>query len=528
MRARFIDRVLSRFGLQRAARSQSFAGAAHSRLLSQWVRANLSADRELEGDQERLVARSRDLLRNNSYARRLVMMAQNHIIGPKGVRLLPINALANGRMRDAINDEIRDAWDDWSKPTHASANGLLSWLDIQRLLVAERVVSGDALLQIVLDPVNRYGVALHVIDADRLDRKLIRPAGPGRNAIRYGIEVNAIGRPVAYHVLRAHPSDLGVTMRADAVDVVPAAQMIHWHKRDLRAEQTRGVPELAASMVDLRHLAGFQEAALVKMRTAAAAMGFITTKGDGADVTTPDEGMEFDAEPGIFRELGLGQEMQSWDPKEPATSFPDFKKAILRSVASSNGVGYNQLANDLEGVNMSSLRVGRQEDQETWKVEQESFIAHVAQRVFDVWLPSAIAKGHVPSANYVLSRASRVRWQPRRWASVDPLKEVQAQEKRIQLGLDSRKRIAADEGNELWEIWDDLVEEQEYAEEQDLDVAPDRGTTGAMTNDSTDGTDPNADASGNDAGADPSAGRTASGGGRGSADCHRHQLRVAG
>jgi lambda family phage portal protein len=492
------------------------------------MRSIQSADKEIEGDQEQLVARSRDLLRNNAYARRIVTLAQNHIIGPKGVRLLPMNALANGRMRDAINDEVTAAWDDWSKPQHASANGRLSWLDIQRLMVAERIIAGDALLQIVVDAVNPYGMALHVIDADRLDRKLMREAGPGRNAIRYGIEIDGVGRPVAYHILRAHPSELGVTTRAGATDVIPAAQIIHWHKRDMRAEQTRGVPELAVAMLDLRHLAGFQEAALVKMRTAAAAMGFIITKGDGADVTTPEEGLEFHGEPGIFRELAMGQEMQSWDPKEPATSFPDFKKAILRSVASGVGVSYNQLANDLEGVNMSSMRVGRQEEQETWKSEQESFIAHVAQRVFDAWLPIAIAKGHVPSANYVVPRASRVRWQARRWQSVDPFKEAQAQEKRIQLGLDSRKRIAADEGNDLWEIWDDLAEEQEYAEEKDLDVSPDRGTSGAMTNDDTEGTDGADAAPGDDAGTDADRGRTAGGGGRGPADRHRHQLRVAG
>lgn len=533
MKRPLLDRVLSRVGLQRTRTAQqrhAFAGAAHNRFVAQWFKAMQSADKELEGDQERLVTRSRDLLRNNAYARRIVTLAQNHIVGDKGVRLLPCNAFSNGRPRDAINDEVRAAWAEWGKPQHASANGRLSWLDIQRLLVAERYVAGDALLQLVLDRQNPFGIALHVIDADRLDRLHNRPAGVNQNEIRYGIELDRIGRPVAYHILRAHPSELGLTARSQARDVIPASQIIHWHKRDLRAEQTRGVPELAVAMLDLRHLAAFQEAALIKMRVAAAAMGFIVTKSPDGDSATPEEGLEFDAESGILRELGMNQEFQGWDPKEPATSFPEFKKAILRSVASGTGVSYNQLANDLEGVNLSSMRVGRHEEQETWKAEQESFIAHVVDRVFDAWLPIAIARGHVPSAGYSVDRASARRWQPRRWTSVDPLKDVEAAEKRIQLGLDSRKKIAADEGRELWDIWDDLVEETEYAEELDLDVAPTRGATGAPAHDDTEDADADAAASGDDAAdpADDAPGRARGGGGSGRPDRHRHQLRVAG
>lgn len=523
-----LDRVLKRFGLQRAQRSSnSFDGAMQSRLLSAWMKSVQSADKEIEGDQERLVGRARDLLRNNPYARRVVTLAQNHIIGPAGVRLLPANTMVNGKPRDAINDEIRDAWEAWGAPRHCSTNGTLSWLDIQRLMVAERYVAGDALLQLVYDRAHPFGLSLHVIDADRLDRLFVQRASDTANEVRYGVEMDIYGRPVAYHILRVHPSELGATSRAQWRDRIPAEQIIHWRRADLRAELTRGVPELASAMLALRHLDGFQQAALVKMRVAAAAMGFIKTNSPDGDVATPDEGQEFAAEAGVIRELGLGQEFQSWDPKEPATSFPEFTKAILRSIASGTGVSYNALANDLEGVNMSSLRVGRHEEQETWKAEQASFIAHVAQRVFDAWLPLALLKGHIPSAGFSLERAARVRWQPRRWQSVDPLKEVQAQESRIRLGLESRTEIVADEGRELWETWDRLKEEQEYAEELDLDVSPDRSSTGALGNGDGTSEDPaDAAASGDDVGTDD-AGDT--GRGRaGRSDRHRHQLRVAG
>lgn len=499
------DRVLRAFGLQRAPKvsaQRHYSGAALNRLNLDWVRQPLSGDKELEGDLLRLRARGRDLARNNVYARRFVKMAQNHIVGPKGLRLIPTNTFANGKPRDDINDAVRAAWKAWSAPRMCSTTGKHSLVSLKRLAVAEWVTGGESLTQIVLDPRRPFGIALHPIDADRLDQQLMRPRGEGRNEIRYGVEIDPVGAPVAYHVLRAHPSEFargGIASRQ--YDVIPEAQMIHLALWDERVDLTRGVSQLAVAMRDLKHLDGAQEASVVALRAAASTMGFITTKSPDSEVETPDTDQEFEADPGVVKYLGMNQEFQAWASTQPTDNYPDFTKAVLRGLASGLGASYSMLAGDLSDANMSSMRVGRAEEQEQWMALQQWFEDQWCERVFQAWLPAAVLSGALVIPGYDVAKASSHRWQARSWVSPKPLEDAQVAEIEIALGINSRQRIVAKRGDDLWDIWDELEEENEYAEEKDLDVAPPK--QGAQGGNAADGTDPEdtPDAtSGNDAG----------------------------
>lgn len=529
------DRLLRRFGLQRAkpatTRNQ-YSGAALNRLTLDWIRSPLSADKELEGDLLTLRARGRDLARNNPFARRFVKMSQNHIIGPHGVLMQPANVIGN-RPHDRLNDEILAAWEDWGKAQHASASGRLSWVQLQRLAIAEWITAGEALFQIVYDTATPYGIALHPIDADRLDHRHNVPRGTAQNEIRYGVELSTVGKPVAYHILSNHPSEVGATARSTYRERIPADQIIHLALLDERIDLTRGVPQFAVAMRDLRHLDGAQEASLVALRTAASSMAFIITKDPNGESATPDTDMEWEGEPGLMKHLGTNQEVQSWDPHAPTDNYPDFTKAVLRALAAGLGVSYAALANDLNGANYSSMRVGRHEEQETWKALQQWVIDTLCQRVFDAWLRSALLMGRIRSAEYSLEKASAVIWQPRRWVSVDPLKDIEADEKRIALGLDSRFEIKGREGGDVWKTMLKLKEEQEYAEELGLNVEPPRKTGAPGEANEAEREDASDDAASGD-GADDSARGVDRGRGarrvvgRRRDDRDRHQLRVTG
>lgn len=470
------DRVLAAVGLQRATRSNdSYTGAQNNRFMLDWIRAPLSADKELQAGRGQLVARSRDLCRNNGYGRRFVKMSQHHVVGSAGIVLRAVNTMVNGRPLDKINEAVEDAWRRWSKPQFCSTNKRLSWLEIQRLAVAEWKQAGEFLCQMVDDAKNPFGLSLHPIDADRLDDTLNVKAGPGQNEIRAGVELDAIGTEVAFHILSVHPSDVG-TMKARASyrDRILAENMIHLYQRDERVDLTRGVPQMAVAMRDLRHLDQAQEAAIIALRSAAANPIFIETTSSDGEVLAPEEDLYIDGEPGTATALGLNQKAHAPQMSQPRDTHPSLVKCFVRTVSAGLGVSYNAMANDLEGVNLSSLRVGRHEEQETWKAEQEMLITHLCERVFDRWIVAALLKGQIAGAQYDAERVNRVEWHPRRWLSVDPLKDVQTHEKRVALGLDSRAEIKAAEGGDLWKTWDNLEEEQEYATEKGLNVDPPR------------------------------------------------------
>jgi lambda family phage portal protein len=255
MRPGIVDRIAKRLGFQRVRASQrnQFTGAAVNRLLLDWIRSPLSGDREVEGDMLRLRARARDAVRNNGYARRFVRMAQLHIVGPRGIRARPANRLGE-RPHDTLNDEIARGWREWGRPGIASTDGRLSWLELQHLAVSEVYQSGEALFQMVRDVAHPFGFSLNPIDADRLDERLMRAAGPGRNEIRYGVELDTVGRPVAYHILTQHPSDTGRIGGGTSHVRVSAGDVIHLMHGAERVGRTRGVPRLASALRDLRHL----------------------------------------------------------------------------------------------------------------------------------------------------------------------------------------------------------------------------------------------------------------------------------
>jgi lambda family phage portal protein len=188
----------------------------------------------------------------------------------------------------------------------------------------------------------------------------------------------------------------------------------------------------------------------------------------GAPGSDTDEAGQFvqDIKKGDYGILPPGWEFQLDDVTHPTTAYPDFVKAALRSIASGLGVGYNTLANDLEGVNYTSLRMGALNERAVWEMLQEWFCESFVQPVYEAWLEAAMALGNLTYANGAPLAAIRMReyrrtaWQCVRWPWVDPAKEAAAQEKQIQLRLRSVSEIIREAGREPSEVWAELAQDR--------------------------------------------------------------------
>ena len=77
----FWDRLFKR------RKKRSFHGANQSRLMNYFLTTTLSADSEIKGSVKVLRARSRELSRNNAYARRFINSYVDNVVGPFGVNL---------------------------------------------------------------------------------------------------------------------------------------------------------------------------------------------------------------------------------------------------------------------------------------------------------------------------------------------------------------------------------------------------------------------------------------------------------
>jgi hypothetical protein len=268
------------------------------RLLSSFYAPTLSANQEVEMSIRLLRARARALVQNNGYAAGFVDECVSNIVGPQGIQLCAQNRRLDGELHTPTNDAIEAAWQQWAEAAeYVSADGRTAWVEMQGLIVRTIVVDGEAFYRERRgDSDNPFGYSIELIDPDLVDEHYTVRQAPNGNEIRMGVELDARGRAVAYHVWNRHPSE-GGTIRVR----VPATEMRHVF-RPLRPGQVRGVPWFAPVLQTHAFLAMYEEAEVTAARWSAAKLG-MWIPGPDADVdpNAPKQ-VPLDAPPGSIVE----------------------------------------------------------------------------------------------------------------------------------------------------------------------------------------------------------------------------------
>lgn len=454
------------------SRREGYSGARLSRLEMDWVVSSLPADETIRMELRRLRARSRDLAANTPMGRHYRNLLTVNVVGPTGMKMQARN-MVDGALSEKVNAEIERAWRAWCRGK-ITVDRRLNFLDFQNLAIKTLATDGEVFVRLWrnFDGPGRF--ALQIIDADLVDESFHRERSNTGNEIRMGIEVDALGAPVAYHVLRVRHYNLPTAMTQDRVRI-PADQILHLYVQE-RPGQTRGVPWFAPIMARMKMLDGYTEAELVAARTGAAKMGFIQAK-DGAVVAPsdpeqdgqPKQALTMEGNPGTIEQLEPGWEFQAWDPTHPSGAFGDFVKAISRDIASGLGVSYNAFANDLEGVNYSSMRSGLLIERDLWRALQMFWIGNLLQMIGAEWLNMGLL-----SRTIVLPLGGtydEIDWIARGWAWVDPLKETQAAVLGIANGLGSRTHALAEQGDEIEQVFRELEDERRLAKKYGVELA---------------------------------------------------------
>jgi len=459
---------------RRPIQAVRYAAAETDRLMASFSGTSLSANEALKRSLRRVRARARQLAEDNDYARKYLALVKTNVIGSSGISLQARVEL-DGEPDAAANAAIESAWREWGRPQTCTVTGRLSWRDVQRLAIESVARDGEVLVRLLVPSANPFGFALQILEGDYLDEQLNTELGDGRR-ISLGVEIDALGRPVAYHLRTQHPGTGVWETAGQRYERVPASEILHLYLTE-RPCQVRGMSWMATAIRRLQMLGGYEEAELVAARVSAAKMGFfISPDGAGlaADGKDPDGNLTTEAEPGTFEQLPEGVQLQQFDPQHPTTAFDPFIKSSLRGASAGLITAYNSLSNDLEGVNFSSIRSGVLEEREHWRVLQQWLIEQLCVPVYERWLLLSLASGALDLSPSDIERFRSVVWQPRGWAWVDPEKDAKANGLGVALGVQTRAEIAAAQGRDLDEIFEQLAREQERAAELGIDIDPQR------------------------------------------------------
>jgi lambda family phage portal protein len=438
------------------AHARAYQAATRSRLTDSWTATTTSADAEVYKNQRVVRARSRQERRDNPHITRYFALLTNNVVGPNGINMQAQTTFNTGSSDTKANDAIEKWWRDWG--VRCDTTGELSWNDVLRQALHSMAEDGETFIELVL---TGAGLKLMMIDPEMVDIELNEPRPGGY--IRMGIERDGSGHPVAYYLhderKDPHLYNDGYSIGSKKYRRVPAENIIHLFARD-RVGQTRGMPWTASVLWRLRMHHGYTDAAVTAARVGAAKMGFFLTS-DGEQYTGDDEDEEDGeqlidaAEPGLFEELPEGiKDFKAFDPDYPHAQFEAFDKAMTRSHAVGLNVAYHALSGDLASVNFSSIRAGVLEDREGWKYLQQLLIDGICARVFEPALTFALAAGQITVGKGALDvgRIDRYRivlWRGRRWAWVDPLKDLEFALGAYKLGVTSLTEICMDMGKDL-------------------------------------------------------------------------------
>lgn len=455
-------------------RQRSFEAAETPAWTDSWPTHAAPINDDLARQLPTLRSRARGQARNNEWATNYLIKLDDNVLGAAGIVLQMRLTKRNGQPDDAANALIESAWAKWCAAADVSG---MPWREVESLALASLPQDGELLYR--LRPgAGPMGIQIQLLAADLLD--VNRSRDYGGNRVRMGVEIDDDGKPVAYW-LRANktgdqPSDLITVGRHLRV---PAAEIRH---RFLRREigQLRGFPWLSAGARRLWMLADFEEAAAVASSNAAKRQGFfVTPDGDApsgfADtvisgvleaakaagkVLTPDEIRSITAAaekyastvPGQFDTLPQGVDFRAYESKWPSISAEAYVKQHVRGWSAARGMSYVSAGNDLEAVNYSSARVGIVEEREHYKTIQSDLVTWLHAEVFRVVLPYLVLNTPGLKPEHVDRYLAAATWQPRRWAGIDPVKEMQAAEIALRLKLTSRRRIILERGDDPDEI----------------------------------------------------------------------------
>ncbi len=460
------------------ARAHEVTRPSRSRKLARdWGSGNAIAgmDARQLRDQARHLERDLDLADNA-----LNVLVQNTV--GAGIDVLSAPRLPGQPINRDLALQLDDLWDAWWDAPEATRTH--DYGMCQQLLARSWFRDGDAFYQDLIGavPYFEHGTVVpysfEMLEADLVPLDFNDPA---RNILQ-GVERNAWGRPIAFHVYKSHPGDpMGTRLETKRV----SAEFMHCIALMKRLHQVRGLSVFASAMSRFEDVKDYEESERIAAKVAAS-MTFQIKKGSGEQYGADLGGQailqdgvpirELRLAPGaIFDDLLPGESIESLGTDRPNPNAATWRKEQLRAAAGGIGVSYSSLSLDYNGTYSAQ----RQELVEKWGsylMLAERFIALCVRPQRMRFVEACVLSGRVrlPRGWTLRDLAASTYVRPvMPW--IDPLKEAYARGEAEDRGWVSPQQNTLQYGNNPAEV---LRQRQDW-QEQTQTLAPPAPNTSA-------------------------------------------------
>lgn len=424
-----------------------------------------SEEQELpDGDRRLLVSSARDMHRNFAIAAWAIRKHLDY------VSTFSFQARNADR---ALNRRIEDLVRWYSRRANCDVAGRHNLHRMIRIAEARRTVDGDCFLMKLSDG------RLQALEGDRI-RNPYDTGGADLSAFKQGVKLDKAGRAVAYSVCRRTDSGGFVYERS-----VRAGSILQ-HAYFDRFDQVRGVTPLAPALNAFRDLYEGIGYALMKAKVTQL-FGLALYRQDAEiDELSPD----LTKGAFVLNLRGPDQDKAEFlESKSPSVEFADFIQAMIAAAIKSLDIPYSFYAENFSTYSGSRQALLQYEQSaECKRRDVRELLDQIIAWRLGLW----IADGTLQLPPGMTLPDLRWEWVPIGLPWIQPLQEAKADETALVNRLTSRQRIKKRQGEDWWEIQEELEAEEARIGVQAVaapDNQPDAGDPDANTDAEAEATD---------------------------------------
>ena len=404
--------------------------------MAAWQPYLTSPDGALNPYRDTIVARMRDVVRNDGWASGTITRILDNAVGAnfRPISKPDYKALAHYSGMSTFDESwayeyaqaLDAAYRNWAlgRGRYADVGRNLTVPQMFRLAFRHKLVDGDALAMMQWMPARvapgraQYATAVQIIDPDRLSNPTM---GFDLKNLRGGVEIDGDGVAIAYHIRRAHQNDwfnAGDSLRWDRIERETSwgrPIIVHDYDHDQAATHRGGAGILAPVLQRLKMLIRYDTAELDASILNAIFSAYVESPFDQAFVESMmGESDELNAYqngraeyhrdnriviPGSgsrVTKLFPGEKMGQVQAARPNANFNAFEGAVLRNVAAAAGVSAQQVTNNWADVNYSSHQGALQEFHKTLNRRRDDFSNGFCQPIREGFVEESMEYDDLP------------------------------------------------------------------------------------------------------------------------------------
>jgi lambda family phage portal protein len=455
-----------------------FGGSTTRRGVAGWLPSQSDADGDMLTDRQKIVNRSRDLIRNAPIATGAINTNTLHVVG-SGLTMqsrinrdiLQLNEKAAAKKQNLIESE----WKLFANNLDCSYNRKGNFNDNVNLVLRGALESGDifALLPFEMRNTSPYGLKIQLVESDRVCNDQNVKDTKERAA---GIWMDSKGAPIAYDIRTTNPgTEKGFERKWEKYNAFTSTgrrRVIHVYEQ-LRPDQTRGMPYLAPIMEIVKQLSKYTNAEIA----AAVVNSYFTTiikSPDGDTELSPysmmeetnasDDDQDYKLGMGTFLTIANDEDVVFADPKRPNKNFDAFMMSMLRQIGAALSIPY-ELLNYQFSSSYSASRSAMLLAWKMFKTRRTWLENHFCNLVYEAWMEEAVLRGRIDAPGFMDDFAIRAAYLENTWVGpnpgqIDPTKETTAALDRI----GGRLTTIAGESAAIGEDFDKNIDQIAYEE----------------------------------------------------------------